>query len=598
MSINYQQEAWSLEDLFPGLDSPQLKDAISDLEDHVQAFEDYRTKLSTDIDKDTFLEVLNAYEKGHRQMARIYYYSYLEFTADTQNQAAQTLFGRIQQLTAEFDNKTMFFKLWWKGLDDEHAEKMMGWVGEYAYWFEALRLQKPYTLSEPEEKVINLKDVNGSAALVNLYSSLTNRYTFELEVEGEKKELTRGELSVYFRHPNPDLRQRSYRELLRVYENDALILGQIYQNLARDWRSENVHLRGYASPIAVRNLSNNVPDDVVDSLLEACRGNATIFQRFFQLKAKWLGMEKLRRYDVYAPVVETDKTYSYSEAVEIIFESFQTFSGQFVDLSKRVLDQKHLDSEIRKGKRSGAFCAPVTPDLTPWVLTSYQGRPDDVATLAHELGHAIHALLSNGNTALTYDASLPLAEVASTFAEMLVVDHLLIKDPEPDVQRDLLFRQMDDAYATIMRQAYFSMFERTAHDRINAGASVEELSDSYFEKLSLQFGDSIDLAEVFRHEWLAIPHFYNWPFYVYAYAFGQLLVLSLYQQYLQEGEDFKPRYLGILSAGGSDAPIRILERAGVDVRSPDFWDGGFGVLADALKQLEDIEIPTEGTFEA
>ena len=145
ISINYQQEAWSLEDLFPGLDSPQLKDAISDLEDHVQAFEDYRTKLSTDIDKDTFLEVLNAYEKGHRQMARIYYYSYLEFTADTQNQAAQTLFGRIQQLTAEFDNKTMFFKLWWKGLDDEHAEKMMGWVGEYAYWFEALRLQKPYT---------------------------------------------------------------------------------------------------------------------------------------------------------------------------------------------------------------------------------------------------------------------------------------------------------------------------------------------------------------------------------------------------------------------------------------------------------------------
>jgi oligoendopeptidase F len=226
------------------------------------------------------------------------------------------------------------------------------------------------------------------------------------------------------------------------------------------------------------------------------------------------------------------------------------------------------------------------------VLTSYQGKPDDVATLAHELGHAIHALLSSGNTALTYDASLPLAEVASTFGEMLVVDHLLIKDPEPEVQRDLLFRQMDDAYATIIRQAYFSMFERTAHDRINDGASVEELSDSYFENLSQQFGESIDLGGEFRHEWLAIPHFYNWPFYVYAYAFGQLLVLSLYQQYLQEGEDFKPRYLEILSAGGSDAPIRILERAGVNVRSPDFWDGGFGVLADALKKLEEIEIPS------
>lgn len=592
MSTNYQQEAWSLQDLFPGLDSPELKQAIENLEAHFQAFEAYRARLSNDIDKDTFLEILTTYEEGYRQIARLYAYSFLGFSADTQNQPAQTLFGRIQQLAAEFDNRTMFFKLWWKELEDKHAAKMMGWVGNYAYWFEALRLQKPYTLSEPEEKIINLKDVNGPAALVNLYSSLTNRYTFEIEVEGEKKELTRGELSVYFRHHDPNLRERSYLELLKVYERDALILGQIYQNLARDWRSENVNLRGYASPIAVRNLGNNIPDDVVDSLLAACRENATIFQRFFRLKAKWLGMKKLRRYDIYAPIVETDKTYTFNEAIDIIFESFQAFDGQFVDLSKRVLDEKRLDSEIRKGKRSGAFCSPVTPDLTPWVLTSYQGKPDDVATLAHELGHAIHALLSSHNNALTYDASLPLAEVASTFGEMLVVDNLLLKDPDPEVQRDLLFRQMDNAYATITRQAYFSMFERTAHDLIDAGASVEELSDSYFENLMQQFGDSLDLSVGFRHEWIGIPHFYNWPFYVYAYAFGQLLVLSLYQQYLQEGDDFKSRYMEILSAGGSDAPIRILERAGVDVRSPDFWDGGFGVLAETLKQLEEIEIPS------
>ncbi|OGO17890.1 MAG: oligoendopeptidase F [Chloroflexi bacterium RBG_16_48_8] len=592
MPTNYQQEAWSLDDLFPGLDSPEVNQAFEDLENHVRTFEAYRSKLSNDIDKDTFLGILKNYEAGLRRMARLYYYSYLEFSADTQNQVAQTFFGRVQQLTAELDNKTMFFKLWWKELDDEHVEKLMDWAGEYAYWFEVLRLQKPHTLSEPEEKIINLKDVNGSAALVNLYSSLTNRYTFELEVEGEKRELTRGELSVYVRHPAPDLRERSYKELHRVYKADSLILGQIYQNLARDWGNENVQLRGYGSPIAVRNLSNNIPDDVVESLLKACRENVGIFQRFFRLKAKWIGMEKLRRYDIYAPVVETEKTYAFNDAIDIILESFQAFDGQFVALSKRVLDQRRLDSEVRKGKRSGAFCAPVTPDLTPWVLTSYQGKPDDVATLAHELGHAIHALLSSHQTALTYDASLPLAEVASTFGEMLVVDNLLLKDPDPEVQRDLLFSQMDNAYATIMRQAYFSMFERTAHDLIHSGASVEDLSGSYLENLSQQFGDSLDLGEEFRYEWLAIPHFYNWPFYVYAYAFGQLLVLSLYQQYRQEGEDFKPRYLEILSAGGSDAPVRILERAGVDVRSPDFWDGGFSVLAEALKQLEEIEIPS------
>jgi oligoendopeptidase F len=591
MSTNYQQEAWSLDDLFPGLDSPELKQAIEGLQAHVESFEGYRTKLRDDIDQNSFLEILKAYEEGHRQMARLYAYSFLEFSADTQNQAAQTLFGRIQQLTAELDNKTMFFKLWWKGLDDKSAEKFMDWVGDYAYWFEALRLQKPYTLSEPEEKIINLKDVNGPAALVNLYSSLTNRYIFELELEGEKKELTRGELSVYFRDSNPDLRKRSYQELNRVYKEDALILGQIYQYLARDWQSESIQLRGYASPIAVRNLNNNIPDDVVDSLLETCRENAKIFQRFFRLKAKWLGMEKLRRYDIYAPVVEMDKAYTFSEAIETILESFQAFDGQFVDLSKKVLDEKRLDSEVRKGKRAGAFCSPVTPDLTPWVLTSYQGKPDDVATLAHELGHAIHALLASHNTVLTYDASLPLAEVASTFGEMLVIDNLLMKDPDPEIQRDLRFRQMDNAFATILRQAYFSMFERTAHDLIHAGASVEEICDGYFENLSQQFGDSLDLGEEFRYEWLAIPHFYNWPFYVYAYAFGQLLVLSLYQQYLQEGDVFKPRYIAILSAGGSDAPIRILEKAGVNVRVPGFWQGGFDVLEEALQELEAIQIP-------
>jgi oligoendopeptidase F len=592
MSTNYQQEAWSLDDLFPGLDSKEWKEAIENLEAHILAFETYREDLSADINKDTFLEILKSYKEGYRQIARLYAYNFLEFAADTQNQTAQTLFGRIQQLSAEFENQTMFFKLWWKELSDEHAKRIMDWVGDDAYWFEVLRLQKPYTLSEPEEKIINLKDVNGSAALVNLYSSLTNRYTFTLDVDGEKKELTRDELSVYFRHPNPDLRMRSYQELHRVYKEDSIILGQIYQNLARDWRSENVNLRGYTSAIAVRNLGNNVPDDVVDSLLEACRKNATIFQRFFRLKARWLGMKKLRRYDIYAPVVETDKTYTFNEGVDTIMESFQAFDGRFVNLSKKVLDQKRLDSEIRKGKRSGAFCAPVTPDLTPWVLTSYQGRPDDVATLAHELGHAVHALLSGENTVLTYDASLTLAEVASTFAEMLVVDHLLLKDPDPEVRRDLLFRQMDSAYATIMRQAYFSMFERMANDLVDSGASVDELSDRYYESLFEQFGDSLEIGDEFRYEWMAIPHFYNWPFYVYAYAFGQLLVLSLYQQYLQEGDSFKPRYIEILSAGGSDAPLRILERAGVDVRSPDFWDGGFSILEEALQRLEGIEIPS------
>jgi oligoendopeptidase F len=591
MTTNYQQEAWSLDELFPSLDSPKIDQALEDFEGQVQAFEAYRPALKEDIELETLLKILDHYDQLNRQIARVFGFAYLSFAGDTQDQAAQTLLGRMQQLAAEFDNRTMFFKLWWKALEDEQAEKLLTDAGDYQYWLEALRLQKPFTLSEPEEKIINLKDVNGPAALINLYNSITNRYIFNLEVDGEMKEMTRGEISVYVRHHDPALREAAYKELLRVYAADSLILGQIYQYRVRDWRSENVSLRGYTSPIAVRNLGNDIPDDVVDALLDSCQKNVGIFHRYFELKAKWLGVEKLRRYDVYAPVVETDKAYAYDEAIDIILDSFQDFDPRFEELSKKVLDEKHLDSEIRKGKRSGAFCAPFSPDLTPWVLASYQGKPDDVATIAHELGHAIHALLASHHSALTCDASLPLAEVASTFGEMLVVDKLLSEDPEPEVRRDLLFRQMDNAYATIIRQAYFAMFERVGHDLIHSGASVNEVSERYYELLTEQFGASIELSDDFRSEWLAIPHFYGTPFYVYAYAFGQLLVLSLYQQYRMDGDEFKPRYIDILSAGGSDAPIRILDKAGVDVRDPDFWQGGFDVLEEALQELEALEIP-------
>jgi oligoendopeptidase F len=261
-------------------------------------------------------------------------------------------------------------------------------------------------------------------------------------------------------------------------------------------------------------------------------------------------------------------------------------------LAQKVLDERHYDSEVRKGKRSGAFCATVTPNLTPWVLQSYQGKPENIATMAHELGHAVHSLLADHHTALTQHSSLPLAETASTFGEMLLIDKLLSMDTDEEVQRDLLFRQMDDAYATIMRQAYFALFERQAHEQIAQGVKVDELSELYLENLKDQFGDSLELSEDFRVEWVAIPHFYFAPFYVYAYSFGQLLVLSLYQRFLEQGDAFKSGYLELLAAGGSKSPEQILTQAGFDVRSESFWQGGFDVLKASLERLEALEIPS------
>ncbi len=585
----YKQQAWSLEDLYSGFDTQEMQAALDEVKSGAEAFEAMRPKLSPDISEETFLEMLDAYEALSRTVRRVGYYAQLRFAEDTQNQEAQNFRAQVQQLLAKVDNTTMFFKLWWKALDDEPAERLMQPAEGYRYWLEVLRLQKPYTLSEPEERVINLKDVNGPNALVTLYTAITNRYAFRLKVDGEEKELTRGELMVHVRKPDADLRAAAYQEMHRVYEQDASILGQIYQYRLRDWFSENLDLRGMASPIAARNLANNVPDEVVDTLLEVCRANAPLFQRYFRLKAKRLGMKRIRRYDIYAPVSQYEKHIPYSEGIGAVLESFRGFDARTADLAGQIFAKNHIDSEVRKGKMAGAFCATAGPDLAPWVLMSYQGQPDDAATLAHELGHAIHSLLSNHHNVLSQGPSLPMAETASTFAEMLLIDHLLSKDPDPELQQLLLFGQMDDAYGTIMRQAFFALFERQAHAKVNEGGTVDDLSQVYFDNLKDQFGEAVDLSDDFRFEWIAIPHFYHTPFYVYAYAFGQLLVLSLYQQYLSEGKEFIPRYLEILAAGGSDSSVRILDRAGIDFTKRAFWQGGFDVLESSLSRLEALE---------
>jgi oligoendopeptidase F len=577
-------------DLYPAHDSPEMQAAFDEVEAKLTAFETRRSSLSPEISTAGFMEIVRDLEQIGRVVNQIAYYAGLWFAEDTQHQAAQNFQARVDQFGAEVQNRTLFFSLWWKALDDANADRLMRDAGDYRYWLEEMRHFRPHTLSEPEEKIINIKDVTGVSAFNTLYDAITNRYSFKVMVDGEEKDLTRGELMVYARHHDPNLRAAAYQELYRVYGDDSAILGMMYQNLVRDWRNEQVDLRHFSAPISARNLANDIPDEVVDTLLDVSQRNASVFQRFFDLKARWLGMERLRRYDIYAPVVKSDKTYEYAQAAGIVLDSFERFHPRLATLARRVFDEGHLDGEVRKGKRGGAFCASVLPGLTPWVLANYQGKADDVATLAHELGHAIHSMLAEEHTFFTFHSSLPLAETASTFGEMMMVDRLLEEESDEDVRRDLLFRQVDDAYATIMRQVYFAIFERRAHDMTRQGASVDDLSQAYMENLRDQFGDSVELSDEFRWEWVSIPHIYQVPFYVYAYAFGQLLVFSLYQQFKEEGESFKPRYLKILSAGGSEAPARILSEAGIDISKAEFWQGGFDVIKDLIAQLEAMPV--------
>ncbi|MBM3151866.1 MAG: M3 family oligoendopeptidase [Chloroflexi bacterium] len=587
--MTYQLSPWSLADLYPGLDSPELETAFKKLDEHVAGFEKLRPQLKPEMPASSFLEVVQDLEEGTKLANKMYSYAGLAFAADTQDQRIQALLGRIQQFMAEMENRTLFFSLWWKDLDEANAKRLMDASGDYRYYLEVMRKFKPHTLTEPEEKVVNLKNVTGNNALVTLYDAITNRYVFKVEVDGQVKEMTRGELMSLVRQADPGLRARAYQELYRVYGEDGAILGQMYQTLVRDWRNENLSLRKFANPIAARNLGNDIPDEAVEALLKVAKKNSIIFQRFFRLKARLLGMEKLRRYDVYAPVVKSDKQYDYGKAAEMVLESFSSFHPDFGKQARRVFDENHLDSEVRKGKQSGAFCASVVPGMTPWVKLNYQGRADDVATMAHELGHAIHSMLAEKHSVFTFHSSLPLAETASTFGEMMLVDKMLASETDEAVRRDLLFRQIDDSFATILRQSFFALFEKQAHEMIQNNASVDEIAAAYMENLKEQFGDAVEIGEEFKWEWVSIPHIYHTPFYVYAYAFGQLLVLALFQQYKAEGEGFKPRYVKILAAGGSRAPAEICAEAGIDIRSEKFWQGGFDVLSNLVDELEKMK---------
>ncbi len=585
----YTQTHWDLSELFSGVDAPELESAFDQVEEQVTAFEGARGRLKPDMEAGAFLEIVNASEAMIRVLSKLYAFASLSFAADTQDQTAQALVGRLDQFAAEMQNRTLFFNLWWKELDDKNARRLMDAAGDTRYYLEQVRLFKPHTLSESEEKIINLKNVTGPSALATLYDSITNRYTFKLEVDGDVKELTLNELNAYRYSSDPDVRARSYQEQARVYSADGPILGQMYQTLVRDWHNENISLRKFSSAIAARNLGNDIPDEAVDTLLETSRKNAKTFQRYFKLKAKHLGMEKLRRYDIYAPVAAAQKKFEFEAAAQMVFEAFASFDPKFAEMARRVFDKNHLDSETRKGKDGGAFCASVVPEMTPYVLLNYQGRPRDVAVMAHELGHAVHSMLAEKHSTFTFQASLPLAETASTFGEMMLTDKLLAEESDEAVRKEILFKQADDAYATIMRQTYFALFEKQAHDLVQKNASVDEISAAYLENLHEQFGDSLDVSDEFKWEWVSIPHIYHTPFYVYAYAFGQLLVLSLYQQFKAEGGSFKPKYLKILSAGGSEAPAKVLAEAGIDIRSAKFWQGGFDILDTLVSELEQLK---------
>ncbi len=587
----YEAKGWQLTDLLPDADEATIAGRLEELTEQVAAFEHLRDSLHPEIDPEGLVALVDRYEALVESVYVLSGFSALQFAADTRAEEALSLRSRLRDRLASLANRTLFFVLWWKELDGQAAERLLaaleGSPDAHHFLCELRRLRR-FSLDEAREQAINLKNANGVDALTTLYSMLTSRLEFRLEVDGVEKVLTRDEIQSHFYSPRPEVRQAAYREMFRVFAGEAGVLGQIYTHRVLDWHNENLTLRGYDSPISVRNLSNDVPEGAVDTLIEVARESAGLFRRYFRLKAGWLGCEQLQRHDLYAPLAGSNRKVPYGEAVALVLETLEGFHPRLAELAERVFAEDHIDAEIRPGKKSGAFCATILPRQTPWLLINYTGRVRAVATLAHELGHAVHSLLAADHSVLTQAPSLPLAETASVFAEMLLTDRLLAEESDPLARRELLAASMDDIYATVMRQAYFTRFEIAAHQAVREGKPPSALDEIYLETLREQFGDAVELSDDFRREWIAIPHLFLTPFYCYSYSFGQLLVLSLYQRFREQGEAFIPGYLRLLEYGGSARPQRILAEVDVDIDDADFWRGGFRIVERMLDELESL----------
>ncbi|MBI4402391.1 MAG: M3 family oligoendopeptidase [Nitrospirae bacterium] len=573
--------------------SPLLKNPIEDfdvlakdLDSLASQFEPWRERLSPDMSSQAFVDLLRLNEQIAEISSKLNAYAYLWFSEDTKNLQARAFKAKVEERLTALQNRTLFFDLWWQTVDETNAARLLETSGDFRYHLETIRRFRPHTLSEPEEKLINLKEITGRSAINTLYDVFTNSFTYTLTVSGKRKTLTREQLSAYIHSHRPRLREAAYKELYRVFAANHDLLGEIYATLVKDWKNENLELRKFSTPIAARNLGNDVPDEAVNALLTVCSKNASIFQEYFRIKGRICNIKQMNRYHIYAPHRAERKRYRYQMAVPMVLDAYRAFSPRLAELAERVFQERHIDARTRPGKMTGAYSYSVVPGSTPYVLLNYTGEARDVATLAHELGHAVHGMMAADHSVLTFHPTLPLAETASVFGERVLSDALMAQETNKGVKQGLLLAQLDDIYATVLRQAYFVLFEKAAHEMIAGDATVEDLAATYLTNLRQQFGDAVEVHDEFRWEWLTIPHIFGSPFYCYAYSFGNLLVLALYHKYKEQGQAFVPKYLDMLAAGGSKSPDAILADVGVDMRSEAFWQSGFDTIRSMVEELE------------
>ncbi|MFW9917015.1 MAG: M3 family oligoendopeptidase [Candidatus Thorarchaeota archaeon] len=589
---------WDLSVFYDGLEDARIDEDLAKADELAdQIVNSYKQKIPAASAQELF-ELFTKYEEYLEQIYRPWYYAQLRFNQNNLDADVQTFLSRVEKRFTEANNKLVFIDLEMNQIEDNRFAELLAddVLAEYRHYCELVRLKKPYQLTEEGEQVLKKKALTSQKAWTKFYDEFTASLEFEIEIDGDdgekkKKTLTGPEMRNLFTDPDRALREQVFKTYYAAYEQHRLVLKNIFNSTFADHTSTE-ELRGYEEPMVPAFIRDQFPPDerkVIKILMQVTRDNYSLLQDYFRLKAKILG-HKMKGWDIVAPFPAPEKIYDWETGKEMVLDAYQAFSPEMRDAAQKFFENGWVDAEVRKGKSSGAACWPGTTRLPQYFWLSYEGKLNNVATLAHEMGHGIHGYLA-GHSQNIFNKQCPkvLAETASVFCEMLLTNKLMKELKDKEEKKKLLMDQLDDFHTTVFRQVLYTLWELEAHEKGKEGAvSDEDLKKAWVKHTTEAYDDAVEFPPVMDWAFLAIPHFLWYLYYCYSYSFGYLFVVSLYNKYLKEGESFVPKYLDLLRAGGRDFPVKMAKSLDIDLTSEAFWQGGFDFFKRILEELRSL----------
>jgi len=576
--------AWDLEPLVFGEGPDGVAAQMARAEAAATRIEARRGTIAS-LDAAGLAEVMADMAELNDALGRAGSYVSLRFSVDTSDPERGAAMQRFQEEATAIGTRVLFFELEWAELDDERADELLAsdLLASARYHLQSARRYRPHLLTEPEEKILSEKHVTGSSAWSRLFDELTSAIVVDLPEGPTSLEQGLARLGS----PDPEQRRAAAEAVTAGLAPGLRTRAFVFNTLMADKATDD-RLRRYPSWIASRNLSNEASDESVQALVDAVVARYDIPQRWYRLKAQILGVDRIADYDRMASIAEAEEEFTWSAATEVVLDAYGSFSDELAGVVRRFIDERWIDAPVRPGKRPGAFCSYTVPSAHPFLLLNWTSRRRDVLTLAHELGHGLHAYLAREQGIFHQTTPLTLAETASVFGETVTFGRLLADTTDPAARLALLAESLEGQIATVFRQIAMNRFEDAVHThRREVGElSVDEFGDAWERTQAAMLGDAVELTPGYRTWWSYIPHFIGSPGYVYAYAYGQLLALAVYARYEAEGPSFVPAYLDLLRAGGSMAPEDLGRIVGVDFADPGFWDGGLAIIDAQLAAAE------------